>query len=428
MSYASWVSQEHSAPAVDSYPAGTVLAGKYQVEGTLGRGAMGTVVAATHLGLREPRALKLLHSTWLTHPEKVERFRLEARAASKLRGSHVARIYDVGELSSGVPFIVMERLEGVDLESLLEVRGKLEVTEAVTFIRQACEALEEAHGLGIVHRDLKPANLFAQRTPAGAQIKVLDFGVAKIRIVGQTISNTKNGEFIGTPRTMSPEQARGGASVDLRTDIWALGATLYQLLTGTTAFEGKTLGELTHNILFASPRPIRQRRADLPEALEAVILRCLEKSPELRFGSAAELALALAPFASLVATQVTSPTPPSRPGLGLGPQLLIALGALLGVTTGTALSALKARGGQISQASEPLAQERISTQAIDPTSSARVDTPASSSAAPKGNKTATPPPGAVVPPTPARSLKGVEASPPKPAPSAAKDAFGDSRL
>jgi serine/threonine-protein kinase len=302
------------------------------------------------LELGERRALKLLHP-WLIEPGRVERFKLEARAAVKLKSDHVARVFDVGTMQGGMPYIVMEYLEGSNLAAYLAARGRLDVAEAVGLVRQACEGIEEAHRLGIVHRDLKPANLFVhQRADGRTVLKVLDFGVAKVRISQTTMSTSHAGVVVGTPRYMSPEQARSSAHVDPRADIWALGAILYELVTGRPAFDASSLGELTSKILREAPRPPRELRPDLPSAISTAILRCLEKDPERRFDSARELSAALAPAESASehatsssASFTASMAPSGRGGGFFGPTALALVGALAGALIGTSISFVEAK-------------------------------------------------------------------------------------
>jgi serine/threonine-protein kinase len=282
---------------------GQVLAGKYRVERVLGEGGMGFVVAAHHLQLDTTVAIKLLRPELLSNAEAVARFAREARAAVRIVSQHVARVLDVGTLEDGAPYMVMEFLEGGDLSSVLAARGPLPMDEAVDYVLQACEAIAEAHAMGIVHRDLKPANLFCVRRPDGtSSIKVLDFGISKI--TGSFGTNaadhgmTKTTALMGSPYYMSPEQMESTRGVDLRTDIWALGVILYELVAGRTPFQGSTLPEICVRIATQQPLPMRSLRADVPPALEAIIVRCLEKDRERRYGDVGTLAGALAPFAS----------------------------------------------------------------------------------------------------------------------------------
>jgi eukaryotic-like serine/threonine-protein kinase len=279
--------------------AGQILGGKYRVDRVLGAGGMGMVVAATHLQLDERIAIKFLLPEALANPEAVARFGREAKAAVKIRGEHVARVIDVGTFDNGAPFMVMEHLDGRDLASLIHERGAMSPPDAVDAILQACEALAEAHALGIVHRDLKPANLFMTRRPDGTpSVKVLDFGISKLTAAGADHSMTKTTAIMGSPLYMSPEQMTASRHVDARTDIWALGVVLYELLTGRVPFLAETLPEICGLILTAAPSPVRDFSPGVPEGLQAVVLHCLEKDRDRRFFNVSQVAQALAPYGS----------------------------------------------------------------------------------------------------------------------------------
>ncbi|HET7502036.1 MAG TPA: protein kinase [Kofleriaceae bacterium] len=275
-----------------------MLAAKYRVERVLGAGGMGVVVAATHLQLDQVVALKFVLPEALYNPEVRSRFEREARAAVRLKSEHVARIIDVGRLESGSPYIVMEYLEGQDLAQLLAQHGPLPVALACDYIIQACDAIAEAHSLGIVHRDLKPGNLFLARTSHGQQtIKVLDFGISKSQSVGD-VSMTRTDVVMGSPGYMSPEQMRSTRSVDGRTDLWSLGIILYELVAGRMPFQADTFSGLCVKIAVDPHAPLPVLPSALPQGFEAVINHALEKNPVQRFQSAAELAQALAPYAT----------------------------------------------------------------------------------------------------------------------------------
>jgi eukaryotic-like serine/threonine-protein kinase len=217
----------------------------------------------------------------------------------KIYSEHVARVLDVGTTESGTPYMVMEYLDGDDLAQVLATRGALPVEETVGFVLEACEAIAEAHSLGIVHRDLKPANLFLARRPSGKPIvKVLDFGISKVPAGGKEAATTSANALMGSPVYMSPEQMVAPNSVDVRTDVWCLGVVLYEMLSQKLPFEGETMPELVFTVVDRPHRPLRSVRPDVPEALGAVVDRCLEKSQAQRFANVAELARALAPFAS----------------------------------------------------------------------------------------------------------------------------------
>jgi serine/threonine protein kinase len=280
---------------------GDVLAGKYRVERLIAQGGMGAVFAAQHTILNQRVALKLLLGELRESQEAAARFLNEARAAAQIRGEHVARVLDVGQLPDGTPFMVLEYLEGSDLASLLAQRGALAVTEVADYALQALDALAQAHAAGIVHRDLKPANLFLARRHDGTSvIKVLDFGISKnLAPLGETPRGlTQTRALMGSPEYMSPEQLRTPRAVDTRTDIWSLGVILYELLTGKTPFEGPSVSELFVQILEATPLAVHELRADVPAELEAAIARCMSRDPGARFATVQDLAAALLPFAS----------------------------------------------------------------------------------------------------------------------------------
>ncbi len=276
--------------------AGDVIAGKYRIERVLGRGGMGTVVAATHLELGELRAIKLLRPDLDAGSSSSARLMREAQVAARLRSDHVARVYDAERLPDGTPFVVMEHLEGQDLSALRKQGVVPSIEDACRYVIEVCDALAEAHGLGLVHRDIKLGNLMLVpgRPP---RIKVLDFGIAKSAShEGETLTET--GQILGTPAFMAPEQMTGAPDVDARADIWSLGVVLYVLLTGAYPYGSTDALALVSRIvaLKERPAPLSQKRPDVPPALEAVVLRCLSREREDRPATAAELAHALAPF------------------------------------------------------------------------------------------------------------------------------------
>ena len=270
-------------------PIGTIVADRYEVTGFLGRGGMGFVVAARHRELGERVAIKFLNRS-----ESAERFFREARAAAGIENDHVVRIYDAGRLASGEPYIVMEHLSGEDLAARLHRTGAMGLETVATILVDICLALAEAHAAGIVHRDLKPENIFLARRWSGDEVvKLLDFGVAKVPDAG-ALTQTDN--VLGTPAYMSPEQLLGSRDVDHRTDIWSLGIILYELLTDELPFEGETFFHLGIRIREKPTPRVRCARGDVPEAIDAVIARCLAKQRTDRYADVSELAEALAPF------------------------------------------------------------------------------------------------------------------------------------
>ena len=281
---------------------GSVIADKYIVERVIGEGGLGVVVAAHHQHLEQTVAIKYLRPKALGTKVVTERFVREARLAAKIRSQHVVRVYDVGMLSEGTPFMVMEYLDGTDLGNVIATAGPLATERAVDYVLQACEALAEAHLAGIVHRDLKPDNLFLAQASGKSTIKVLDFGISKVSSkrseTGRLAELTEANDQFGTPVYMSPEQLRSAADVDARADVWAVGVILFELLTGQLPFDGDGLPELCTSILTLPPASLTKIRSSLPEGLEVVVGRCLEKERENRFQNVAELAQELRPFAT----------------------------------------------------------------------------------------------------------------------------------
>jgi len=274
---------------------GDVVAGKYRIERTIGVGGMGYVVAARHLALGETVALKFVLAHHSENREVVERLMREARATFRLRSIHTVRVHDVGELPSGHLFMVMELLEGRDLRAELIERGPLPPAEVVSHMVDACEALQEAHALGIVHRDLKPGNLFLTKSVQGRDIvKVLDFGMSKLdSALHEGGPLTRPETALGTPRYMAPEQWKSASNVDHTADIWALGAVMYELLTGKTPLYGMPVPERQARLLAGAIPSPRDARPEVPEALARIVLRCLRADPSARWASVAHLSSAL---------------------------------------------------------------------------------------------------------------------------------------
>jgi serine/threonine protein kinase len=285
-----------------SFQPGARVADKYVVERLIGEGGLGIVVAARHVHLDQVVAIKSLRPNALASKGVAERFLREARLAAKIRSEHVVHVYDVGTLPDGTPYMVMEYLAGTDLGRQLHASGPLPVDKAVDYVLQACEALAEAHIAGIVHRDIKPDNLFIATSAGGKSLlKILDFGISKMATRKTNSGNelTEAGDKFGTPVYMSPEQLLSARDVDARTDVWAIGVVLYELLTGKLPFDGD-LPELCAAILNKPPVPLASARPYLPESLQGVIDRCLAKNVEERFQNVAELAQELRMFAGPV--------------------------------------------------------------------------------------------------------------------------------
>lgn len=287
-------------PGSMPFAPGQVLAGKYRVERLLGEGGMGWVVVAMHLQLEQRVALKFMHAAHAAeNPDAVSRFLREARAAARVQSEHVARVSDVGTLDNGAPYLVMEYLEGQDLEALLQAGRIPPLALAIDYAMQACEGLAEAHAAGIIHRDLKPANLFlARRSDGSVRVKLLDFGISKLTSAGglPEVGMTSTQALMGSPLYMSPEQLRSSKNVDRRADIWSMGVILYEMFGGRSPFEADTLPEVCARIMAEPPPALGSIRPELPPALDGVVMRCLEKDPQRRFPDVASLAQALVPF------------------------------------------------------------------------------------------------------------------------------------
>lgn len=286
---------ETRAALLEKLTPGIVVADKYRLEGTLGRGAMGVVVAAQHMSLGERVALKFLLLDDESHQLR-SRFAREARVCAKLRNEHVVRVTDFGTWRESLAFMVMECLEGSDLRAMLrEHGGKLPVDVAVDFAVQACDGLADVHAKGIIHRDLKPSNLFVTTREDGSKLlKILDFGISKWSD-GQNLSLeselTETGMLLGTPKFMSPEQLFGSHELDARTDVWSIGAIVYEMLTGQAPFEENTFAKLCARLARGeAPGPPSALRPELPAAIDQAVLAALEINADARTTNVAELA------------------------------------------------------------------------------------------------------------------------------------------
>jgi serine/threonine-protein kinase len=305
--------QEEGEPHTTLPDGGDRIAEKYIITKRLGEGGMGVVYEAVHLRLRQPVALKFLHPSALVVAESCQRFEREARASGQLKGPHCAHVLDVDVTPEGLPYIVMELLDGQDLEDEMQARGGVfPVDEAAGYVMQACAGMAEAHGLGIIHRDLKPSNLFLCRQGTGTPLlKVLDFGISKI-LADTQVNVTATQVSVGTPLYMSPEQVRSSKTVDARSDIWALGVILYELLAGQPPFMGTATAAIAAIVADETPS-LKALRPDIPDELEAIVYKLLEKDAALRFQTVQELADALAPYTTMTVAMPRHSMAPSRP-------------------------------------------------------------------------------------------------------------------
>jgi serine/threonine-protein kinase len=293
-------------------PIGNVLADKYRIEGLLKRGGMGAVYRGTHLMLQKTVAIKLIKPELVTSEDTIRRFHREARAASQLDHPNIVTVYDLGQAEDGTLYIAMELVPGTSLKELVKKEGPLQPERALRLAKSIASALALAHRNQIIHRDLKPQNIMVSEDSEGReQPKLLDFGIAKtFESEGPALTST--GLVLGTPHYMSPEQAKGTA-VDNRSDLYALGIILYEMLVGKVPFDDKSIPAILVKHLNEMPRPLSQLRPGLDPALEAIVLRCLEKEPANRYQSAEGLSEALSAAESVLGAASGEPHLPPIP-------------------------------------------------------------------------------------------------------------------
>jgi serine/threonine-protein kinase len=284
---------------------GALVGGRYRLVRRLGEGGIGVVWKAES-ALFGDVAVKILHAHLASDPSMVKRFAAEARAAATISHPNVVNILDLGQ-SDEAPFFVMEHCDGETLDITIDARGAVGVEYACELVSQVLSALDAAHALGIVHRDLKPGNIIVVHPrPDRPVVKVLDFGIAtRVR----SLDPSELGRVYGTPHYMAPEQIRG-AEVDERVDIYAVGAILYELLTGRSPFPGRNPTEVMTSVMLRPPKPIRAYVRSLPASLESLVRRCLAKDPRARPATAADLEREVSAFAAPKRKHL--PTPPPR--------------------------------------------------------------------------------------------------------------------
>ncbi len=270
--------------------------GQYQLGRRLGVGGMGEVYLAEHLLLRRPCAIKLIRPDRCGQPAVLDRFEHEVRATAMLTHPNTVQVYDYGRAQDGTFYYAMEYLPGMTLEQLIALHGPLPPERAIHFLRQICGALSEAHANGLIHRDIKPSNIITcQRGGRDDVAKLLDFGLVRTAELGTSARHlTREGAIEGTPAYMSPEQADGKQNLDPRSDIYSMGALAYHLLTGQPPFVRQTIMQTLIAHVCDPPTPLRQLREEVPTDLQAIVLRCMEKDPALRFPDARSLEKALA--------------------------------------------------------------------------------------------------------------------------------------
>jgi hypothetical protein len=280
-------------PAPQLPRVGDTIGRKYSLVGRLGEGAMGVVFEAMHLRLRQRLAVKVLRPDFKGYEEVFTRFEREARITAQLRSIHAARVIDVDTLENGLPYIVMEFLDGRDLAAEIDDLGQLPVNEAVDVTLQIAAAMQEAHDHGVVHRDLKPANLFVCRSGGRRVMKVLDFGIS--RAEGEDSKITQSHNTVGTPCYASPEQLADATRVDARSDVWSLGVVLYEMLSGRTPFQGSVTSVIAR-VMSETPPWLGLLRPDLPKEIVRIVMTALSRDPGTRFQSMRDFAAALAPL------------------------------------------------------------------------------------------------------------------------------------
>jgi serine/threonine-protein kinase len=279
---------------IGTWTEGSVLRGKYRLLAKVGQGGMGSVYKALHLAFDEMRAIKVIAPELLTDELFVKRFKHEAVITRRLQHPNAVRVDDIDEAEDGRPFIVMEFIEGKSLKKLIREEGPLPFLRVCSIIKQSASALEAAHKLGMVHRDIKPDNIALVDTPEGEMVKVLDFGIAKVKEArmgeGAGLTLTGAGVVIGTPQYMSPEQAMGkrGDDLDGRADLYSLGIVMYQMLSADLPFRADTTMEMLLAHMQKAPSPIREAHPELqvPESVASLTMRLLEKDRDKRPASA----------------------------------------------------------------------------------------------------------------------------------------------
>ncbi|MBI4704497.1 MAG: serine/threonine protein kinase [Deltaproteobacteria bacterium] len=302
---------------------GAAIAEHLRLVRLLGKGAMGSVWVADHLTIGTQVAVKFMSPASLENQTSVARFAQEAKAAAQIKSPHVVQIFDHGVTTDGLPYIVMELLDGEDLGARIRRLGPLDLDEVARTVGQICKALAKAHQQGIVHRDIKPENVFLIDPDGDRFVKVLDFGVAKLT---DAVDMTSTGAMLGTPIYMSPEQLLSAKHVDYRSDLWAVGVVAYRALTGVPPFQGETIGGLCLAIdkgTFPAPSELRP---DIPQGVDAWCSRALHRDIAKRFQSAREMAEQIEHAVGLPTMMSTSPREISRrsiaPGLVLPPSLV----------------------------------------------------------------------------------------------------------
>jgi eukaryotic-like serine/threonine-protein kinase len=440
---------------------GQVIDAKYRIVRLIGEGGMGAVFEGENVRISRRVAIKVLHPNAMANPETVQRFEREAQAAGRIGSDHILEILDLGTLSDGGRYMVMEFLAGETLSGRIRRHGRLTPQQVVPLVRQMLVGLAAAHDAGIVHRDLKPDNVFVLKERSGIRdyVKIIDFGISKFNVVGGDFSMTRTGAVMGTPFYMSPEQAKGSGGVDQKSDLYAVGVILYEAVTGEVPFLASTFNELLFKIVLSDPKPLHEVIPGIDPAFVAVVSRAMAREPSQRFATAKEMiealdalgfggktqaldpatdGAAMAPVPAPVRVANTPNPGAGAPGMptqgtfatsqasvakkGGAPIALLAGGLTLLVMVGVAFGAYKAFSDGDETAATASA-EPAATTAAAPTSTAPTAEPANAETAP-----AAPAPAVTVAPAPSASaVKAATPAPrvtPRPRPAGAKPATG----
>ncbi|MGA3075812.1 MAG: serine/threonine-protein kinase [Bryobacteraceae bacterium] len=416
---------------------GTMIRGKYRILGKLGQGGMATVYKALHVGFDEVCALKVINLELASDLSFVKRFGQEAALTRKLQHPNAVRVEDIDQADDGRPFMVMEFIEGESLKDVIQHQAPLPVPRACRIAKQVAAALDAAHRLGMIHRDIKPGNILLTRpaTGAGEELaKVLDFGIAKMReahLAAGAATLTRTGTSIGTPAYMSPEQAMGktGEGLDGRADLYSLGVVMYEMLTGDLPIKGESEVQMLIGQINAAPQPIRTLRPELPEGIDAIVMRCLEKDPARRPASGAALIALIDAFERGVAVgagpdemptvATPRPAPVETPSVvpARGPSRWVGASVLLAFV----VIAMAVAGGILHFGAHGKHGAGPSTAAVPPAASSRplseaapfqrpapaMPAPQGAPPAPTAASPAVPPPGADVGSNPADDIQRV---------------------
>ena len=402
---------------------GAVIRGKYRILGKLGQGGMATVYKALHMGFDELCALKVIRPELASDLSFVKRFGQEAALTRKLQHPNAVRVEDIDQADDGRPFMVIEFIEGESLKEVIQRQAPLPVPHVCRIAKQAAGALEAAHQLGIVHRDIKPGNILLTRSSRGGEeeevAKVLDFGIAKMKeahLAAGGATLTRTGTSIGTPAYMSPEQAMGttSASLDGRADLYSLGVVMYEMLTGDLPIKGESEVQMLIGQINAAPQPIRTLRPELPEGIDTIVMRCLEKDPVRRPASGAALIALIDAFERGVAVGAAPDEMPTvatpRPAPVETPSVVQARGASRWVGAAVLLAfvaiAMAVAGGALHFV-PPAAGSRLLSEAAPPQPPVpAMPAPQVAPPAPTTARTV-PPPGAELGSNPADDVQGM---------------------